>query len=291
MASARFSIVIPTRNRDDVLVRCLEHLERQRGSIPVEIIVTDDGVSASTQHMIASTFPGVRWTAGPQRGPAANRNSGAALAVGEFIVFLDDDVEPDPNLIASYSAAIVSIANVYEGRTTCRAGLRSPLEHAPMNDTGGCLWSCNMMVRRTFWESFGGFDEDFPYPHMEDVAFRDLLIRAGEKILFVPGAVVDHPPRRLPAGRVLALSHESHFIYQYKYFGTQPGVSDFLALLFRTRMGRILAHPPSRDTALALASLCSEAWHTLRRWHGWDRKWRDARGSALKIPPAPTPRR
>jgi GT2 family glycosyltransferase len=241
--------------------------------------------------MIASTFPGVRWTAGPQRGPAANRNRGAALAAGEFIVFLDDDVEPDPNLIASYSAAIASTVNVYEGRTTCRAGLRSPLEHAPMNDTGGCLWSCNMMVRRTFWESFGGFDEDFPYPHMEDVAFRDLLIRAGEKILFVPGAVVDHPPRRLPAGRVLALSHESHFIYQYKYFGTQPGVSDFLALLFRTRMGRILAHPPSRDTALALASLCSEAWHTLRRWHGWDRKWRDARGSALKIPPAPTPRR
>jgi GT2 family glycosyltransferase len=286
MVPARFSVVIPTRNRDDLLARCLANLQSQRGDRPIEIIVTDDGASPVTQRLIASNFPGVRWTAGPQRGPAANRNHGASLATGELILFLDDDVEPEEGLIAGYQAAVVDTVNVYEGRTTCRAGLHSPLEHAPVNETGGYLWSCNMMVRRTFWESFGGFDEDFPYPHLEDVAFRERLREAGEKMVFVPGATVDHPPRRVPDGRVIALRHEALFVYHYKYLGGPPSWKEFVVLSIRVRMRRILGHPPSRDTALALASMCSEAWHTFTRWNAWDRKWRDRRGQ----PKIATPR-
>jgi GT2 family glycosyltransferase len=282
MIVPKFSIVIPTRRRDEVLYRCLDSLHKQVGNAPVEIIVTDDAGSELTRQMIASAFAGVRWIPGPQRGPAANRNRGAALATGEFIIFLDDDVKPEAELISSYQAAIVSDVNVYEGRTTCQAGLHSPMEHAPVNETGGWLWSCNLMVRRSFWELFGGFDEDFPYPHLEDVAFRERLREAGESIVFVPGATVDHPPRRGPSGRTLALRHESHFIYQYKYVGVQPSLSEFATLFVRARMRRILGHPPSRDTLEALVSMCSEAWHTVTRWHEWDLKWKDRRKARTK---------
>jgi GT2 family glycosyltransferase len=276
-----FSIVIPTKNRDETLSRCLANLQNQRGDVATEIIVTDDGSSGSTQSMIASAFPSVRWTAGPQRGPAANRNHGASLATSEFIIFLDDDVEPELDLISAYRVAVVPSVNVYEGRTTCRAGLQSPLEHAPVNETGGWLWSCNMMVRRTFWESFGGFDEDFPYPHMEDVAFRERLREAGQRFVFVPAATVDHPPRRLPSGRVLARHHESYVVYHYKYLGSPPSLSGFAGFIARHRMRRILGHPPSRDTALAVVSLCAEAWFTITNWHYWNRKWR----GRLKVTP------
>jgi GT2 family glycosyltransferase len=288
MTAARFSIVIPTRNRDEILARCLLNLHRQRENIPIEIIVTDDGTSPATRQMLESTFPSVRWTAGPRRGPAANRNHGASLTTGEFIIFLDDDVEPEPELISGYQTAIVADVNVYEGRTTCRAGLHSPLELAPVNLTGGWLWSCNMMVRRDFWQAFGGFDEDFPYPHLEDVAFRERLREAGQTFLFVPGATVDHPPRRIPPGRVLALRHEAHFIYHYKYLGSQPSPSEFAALFVRVRLRQILNHSPSRDTALALGSMCSEAWHTLTNWRAWDRKWRDRRRGPFKASDAGT---
>jgi GT2 family glycosyltransferase len=273
----KVSIVIPTRNRDQTLARCLMGLTKQSGGIPVQIIVTDDGASASTKEMIASAFPGMEWTAGPQRGPAANRNHGASLATGDFIVFLDDDVEPEAELLTGYLAAVVPEVNVYEGRTTCKAGVHSALEHAPANETGGSLWSCNMMVRRAFWLSFGGFDEDFPYPHMEDVAFRERLKEAGETFLFVPAASVDHPPRRRPSGRALARLNESHFIYHYKYVGSKPSWSEFSAFLVRHRMRPILSCRPNRDTALALLSLCSELWHTSIHWQSWDRKWRDRR--------------
>jgi GT2 family glycosyltransferase len=279
MIAAQFSIVVPTRARAESLALCLEKLRPQLAEVVAEVIVTDDGGSADVKRMIESRFGFARWTPGPQRGPAANRNHGAALSEGEFILFLDDDVEPSPNLLASYRAAIQPAVNVYEGRTTCQAGLRSPLEHAPINETGGCLWSCNMMVRKSFWSSFGGFDEDFPYPHLEDVVFRERLEKAGERVAFVARAWVDHPPRRLPAGATLARQHESYFVYQYKYLSKRPSVDAFFRHLVGHRVRNILRYPVSRDSALALGSMCAEGWYVMRHWRQWDDKWRARLGA------------
>jgi GT2 family glycosyltransferase len=276
---AQFSIVIPTRARARDLALCLEKLRSQVEREAAQVIVSDDGVSAEVRQMIESRFTFAVWTPGPQRGPAANRNHGASLSRGEFILFLDDDVEPSPDLLAGYRAAIRPEVNVYEGRTTCRAGIRSPLELAPVNETGGCLWSCNMMVRKSFWDRFGGFDEDFPFPHLEDVVFRERLEKAGEPMVFVPAAAVDHPPRRLPAAAVLARHHESYFVYRYKYCSEGPSVGDFFGALVRHRLRNILRYRPSRDSAIALGSMCVESWHILKHWQGWDQKWRPRRGA------------
>lgn len=268
------SVVIPTRLRDDALARCLENLRPQLAGGAAEVIVTDDGTTDSTRQMIESRFAFARWTQGPRRGPAANRNHGASLATGEFLLFMDDDVEPSPNLLASYRAAVKPDVSVYEGRTTCREGLHSPLEHSPVNEDGGRLWSCNMMLRKALWKSFGGFDEAFPYPHMEDVAFRDSLLALHEQILFIPEAVVDHPPRRLPGPKALALQHESYFVYHYKYLGRPPSLPEFLSVFSRHRLGSIFSYRVGRDSAVALGSMGVELFHVLRNWRGWDRKWR-----------------
>jgi GT2 family glycosyltransferase len=268
------SVVIPTRSRDEALARCLENLRPQIVGGAAEVIVTDDGTTESTRKMIESRFDFARWTQGPRRGPAANRNHGASLATGEFVLFLDDDVEPSPNLLTSYRAAVKPGVDVYEGRTTCRVGLRSPLEDSPVNEDGGCLWSCNMMLRRSLWSSFGGFDEAFPYPHMEDVAFRDSLTEIHAQILFVPAAVVDHPPRRQQGPKALALHHESYFVYHYKYLGRPPSLQEFLSIFTRHRLGGIFSYRFGRDSALALGSMGVELFHVLRNWRSWDRKWR-----------------
>lgn len=285
MSGSRLSVVIPTRARDQALARCLSLLEAQAVSSNAEIIVTDDGLSETTRRMIEARFPFAAWTSGPQRGPAANRNQGASRATGDFIVFLDDDVEPSPDLLAAYTAAIRSDVNVYEGRTTCRAGIRSPLEQAPVNETGGWLWSCNMMVRCNFWRAFGGFDEDFRYPHLEDVIFRERLRASDEPIFFVPTASVDHPPRRRPSARTLAYHNEGYFIYQYKYLGTSPSMRVFFGELIRHRLRNVLRHRLSADSAVALGSMCIEVCHILARWHRWDRRWRGTKGAATLASP------
>lgn len=270
----KISIVIPTRRRDETLARCLEALRPQLVSGQDEVIVSDDGVAESTRQMIETRFPFARWVAGPQRGPAANRNHGASLAGGDFILFLDDDVEPGGELLASYRAAVRPDVDVYEGRTTCRAGLKSPLQDSPTNETGGFLWSCNLMMRATFWRSFGGFDELFPYPHLEDVAYHHRITKAGVKTLFVSGATVDHPPRPVPPAEVIAKHQESYFVYCYKYLHQTPSRRTLMSLLVRHRLGAIRQYPASRDSVTALRSLCVEAVLILKNWSAWDKKWR-----------------
>jgi GT2 family glycosyltransferase len=275
----QLSVIIPTRNRDQALQRCLTLLASQVDAA-VEVIVTDDGRSVTTQAMVQSQFPFARWIAGPQRGPASNRNHGAAQARGDFLLFLDDDVEPAAELIAGYRSSLRPDVSVYEGRTTCRAGVRSPLEQAPINETGGWLWSCNMMVRRDLWESVGGFDEDFRYPHMEDVVFRERIKASGQRILFVPGATVDHPPRRMPPARVLANYNEAYFIYQYKYRDRAPSLPRFLGEFLPHRVRTVLRFRLGRDSVVALGAMGVETLHILAHWREWHRRWAPARGTA-----------
>jgi GT2 family glycosyltransferase len=282
MSPKVFSIVIPTRRRDETLRRCLTLLAPQLDDA-VEVIVTDDGRSDSTRALIASEFPFATWTPGPQRGPGANRNHGASLARGEYILFVDDDVEPAAGFLAGYRSSLRDDVSVYEGRTTCRAGLHSPLEHAPINETGGWLWSCNMMVRRSLWESIGGFDEDFRFPHLEDVVLRERIKQMGARMLFVPAATVDHPPRRLAPPHVLAQYHEADFIYEYKYLGRAPSVPRFFAGFLRHRAAMVMRHRLSLDSVVAFRDILAESFHILGHWRAWHRRWAAAKRAPVEL--------
>lgn len=188
------SIIIPTCNRPRQLARCLESL----GSQP-EIIVTDDSCDDTTRQLIAEQFPAVRWTPGPRRGPAANRNHGARQATGEWLAFVDDDCEPQPGWIGSLAAA-ASDSDVVEGRTLAPGASDSPFEEHIENPRGGLLWSCNLAVRRDVFQRLHGFDEDFAIAGGEDMEFAWRVQKAGLRVHFAPVALVHHPPRYIGWG-------------------------------------------------------------------------------------------
>jgi len=165
------------------------------GGGKVEVIVTDDGGGDESKEVVAPYHEWARWVAGPRRGPAANRNSGARHAKGKWLVYIDDDCIPKANLLVAYAGALSDDYLVYEGKTTCEEWRNSPLETAPTNETGGYLWSCNMVVRTDFFIEIGGFDERFPFAGGEDVEFRERLVVLSKPFKWVPEAVVDHPPR------------------------------------------------------------------------------------------------
>ncbi len=84
------TLTIPTRNRCDILRECL--LAALRQSVPVEIIVMDDGSTDQTEEMMRTEFPQVRYERlqGPN-GPCVLRNLGAKLATAEILFPIDDD--------------------------------------------------------------------------------------------------------------------------------------------------------------------------------------------------------
>ncbi len=186
----KFSVVIPTCRRPDMLARCLRPLD----GAEAEILVSDDSDDDRTRDLLAREFPKVRWLQGPRRGPAANRNCGAHAATGEWLAFVDDDCEPQAGWLEGLAQAIGD-ADVIEGRVIAPGATDSPFEEHVENLRGGVLWSCNLAVRRDVFERLGGFDEGFREAGGEDMEFAWRVARANLRVKFAPGALVHHPPR------------------------------------------------------------------------------------------------
>ncbi|HYO07471.1 MAG TPA: glycosyltransferase [Tepidisphaeraceae bacterium] len=279
MPDPLFTIVVPTRHRNAELARCLDRLAPGAQALPAEryeVIVTDDGSSRTAEALVRETYPWAKWLAGPQRGPAANRNAGAARASGEFIVFTDDDCLPSPQWLASFAASLQPGVDLYEGKTTCAAGLNPLVEEAPVNLHGGCLWSCNLAVRKSAFAALGGFDEDFPLPWCEDLEFGDRAKSAGYRCQFIAGAAVDHPPRPRPPGRKDGMRWESRVLLWYKQGHVGSPWSWLPVHLAKVRLARILAQPAGWHSAVALGSFASELTHVLAHLSRWERKHRPA---------------
>jgi GT2 family glycosyltransferase len=193
-----FSVIIPTCHRNADLALCLDCLapgEQSLLSEAYEVIVTDDGRDSTAEAMIRDRYPWAKWTQGPRRGPAANRNHGARQAQGEWLVFTDDDCLPTREWLSAFADS-VNAADVLEGLTRADRERKSYAEEAPINLTGGYLWSCNFAIKKNVFEAVGGFDEKFPAPAMEDCDLRENLREAGIPLLFIESAVVIHPWRQ-----------------------------------------------------------------------------------------------
>jgi glycosyltransferase involved in cell wall biosynthesis len=90
------SVIVPAYQAEVYLDEALDSAFAQDYDV-LEVIVVDDGSTDRTAE-IAASFP-VRLLRRTHRGPAAARNSGIAVAAGEFITILDsDDIWPTDRL-------------------------------------------------------------------------------------------------------------------------------------------------------------------------------------------------
>ncbi len=190
------SVVIPTYN---LLEECIKALDPavQNPSCNYEVIVSDDKVPSDAKKMIDQKYPWAIWVEGPHKGVAANRNNGVKYAKGDWIVFIDNDCIPSIDLINTYVKAIEENPEtlVFEGRISADRKRMHFLEEAPLNETGGYFWTCNVMIQKFYFENIlKGFDENF-YMYREDVDIRERIKLDRQPILFVKDAYVIHPWR------------------------------------------------------------------------------------------------
>ncbi len=91
-------VIIPTRNRADLLHNALEALSRQT-RMPDEVIVVDNGSSDHTCQVVGQ-FSGllpIRYLFESTPGAGQARNTGIRHASSDVLAFTDDDCIPDEN--------------------------------------------------------------------------------------------------------------------------------------------------------------------------------------------------
>lgn len=94
----RVSVIIPTYNRQDHIVQCIDSILAQT-ILPHEIIVVDDGSTDNTVALLQQYKRSmVRYIKLEHKGlPAFPRNEGMHIATGEYIAFCDSDDMWFPN--------------------------------------------------------------------------------------------------------------------------------------------------------------------------------------------------
>ena len=193
------SVIVPTCNRNDLLRKCLDNLIPEFQTIDsfiYEIIVTDDSKVNNEVGMLMTEYPFVHFVEGPKKGPAANRNSGAKHAKGEWLIFIDDDCQPDKDILKTYYEEIIKgDYDAFEGYINADRAQERYDEQSPLNISGGCFWSCNIAVNKEIYNSIGGFDEGFPFPALEDTDLYHRL-KLVAKTAFLEKAKVIHPWRK-----------------------------------------------------------------------------------------------
>lgn len=117
------SIIVPTKNEEKNIERCLKSIKAQSYR-NLEIIVVDNNSSDRTVE-IAKKYTGKIFLKGPER--STQRNFGASKAEGKYLIFLDADMQMQKKVVeecvtAEKKAVILSEAVV--GKTyleKCRA--------------------------------------------------------------------------------------------------------------------------------------------------------------------------
>ena len=265
------SVVIPTCNRNDLLSKCLDVLapDVQKTAFEYEIIVTDDSKDGAAQLLITQHYSWAKWVEGPRRGPASNRNNGARNAKGEWIVFIDDDCVPDTDMLLSYADAIANNSDVEVIEGVIYSDEVIPLLYtAPVNLTGGYLWSCNFGIKAKAFFDIGCFDENYKYPNLEDNDLHKRLQQAGYKILFGSKVKVYHPIRPVASPKKYAMYHES-WLYYHKKFNDEKTVRDLLLTIARNRVRTIMRSPKSFASVKALFLMIEELFFTWRNSKKW----------------------
>jgi GT2 family glycosyltransferase len=195
---------VPTYGRDDVLVETLMRIFALNPPAP-EIIVVDQTQKHSSQvysdldawHALGR----IRWLR--QKNPSIPKamNRGLVEATHSFVLFLDDDIIPDSELIEAHANALEETgAALIAGRVVqpWQVGRNLSDEGAFHFASLRPAWISDFMggnfsIRRDTAIQLGGFDEHFvrvAYNFESEFAHR--LRRAGHRIYYEPAALIHH---------------------------------------------------------------------------------------------------
>lgn len=203
MVQPFLSIIVPVHNGAATLVSCLGAIVASQDP-SWELIVVNDA-STDSSLLIAQEIGATIVNLPIQQGPAAARNSGAQIAQGEYLCFIDADCEVNaatfPRLvqILKQNPEIAAVFGSYDDapKATSFVAQYKNLSHHYVHQTAkeeaSTFWAGCGAIQRSIFLRIGGFDVDlFPRPSVEDIDLGYRLRLAGYQIHLAKEVQVKH---------------------------------------------------------------------------------------------------
>lgn len=197
------SIIIPVYNGGAQFKRCLNAIE-QSTFTNWELIVVDDG-STDGSDALARDFGARLFATRGQLGPAAARNSGAKIARGQYLFFLDADCEVHPDTLARIARIfkadpqLDALFGSYDDAPSAPnfisqyKNLFHHYVHQRGQEEASTFWTGCGAIKRSRFLALGGFDlQRYQRPSIEDIDLGYRLKRAGGRIKLVKQVQVKH---------------------------------------------------------------------------------------------------
>ncbi|MCL4418056.1 MAG: glycosyltransferase [Actinobacteria bacterium] len=249
------STVITTKNEEEVLERLLRSLIDQSYT-NIEIILVDNNSSDDTLK-IAQKFKKVKiYQYGPER--SAQRNFGAGKSKGEYLLFLDADMELTPSVIqncvqviteGNFSGVVIpeeSIASSFWGKIKA-------YERSFYSDKGDPVTDAARFFKKEVFVKAGGYDESITGP--EDWDLPDRIRESGYKIGRSSVKIYHHEHNisllNLFKKKFYYGLNAHRYLQKHNIPLMGPKTIYFLRPLFYKNWKRLVAHP-----VLAVAMVC-----------------------------------
>lgn len=209
------SIVIPTLDHLEDVVLTLDSIAATKEKTPFEVILVDDCSTIEVSSLF-QTIRGIRLvTHVENQGFAGACESGIKHSKGKYVLLLNNDVE----VVSGWLDALASVLEV--DATVGAVGSMLIRPDNRLQEAGVIVWSdgtgwqvghgespfdprfrtqrivdycsgASLLVRRSTWDSIGGFDPRFRPAYYEDTDFCFQVAQRGEKVVYVPRSVVFH---------------------------------------------------------------------------------------------------
>ncbi|HUQ19692.1 MAG TPA: glycosyltransferase [Gemmatimonadaceae bacterium] len=254
----QLSVIIPSYKRHEPLELCLEDLAVQhvvaRDAFEVVCVLQTypDGSTEKIRKRFGDRLQLQIADFPSGLGTSRARNTGLAMARGEIVAFLDDDVRLPPTWVADMirfydDAALGGVGgfvdhpghyNLARNTVYRLLGLTSnrykidwggfnvgPANHPSEDQRAEWLSGGNMSFRRKAIQSVGGFDEALGSFWHEDVDVAHRVARSGWKVISSRKLAVDHFPstiNRPPLHAQMRERERSRVLFVWKAIGKQP---------------------------------------------------------------------
>lgn len=215
---------------------------------PSQVIVSDDGCDPRTRAVCAAAELGVVYTAGPQRGLAANRNHALSHVDAAAVLFLDDDCLLRPGFLSVALACMSSHEKVHGAGRVIVTGVETNngrIVHAAAQSFLGfqqCPYGpgerlTSIVINATVFPrglfDTLQFDDQIRYGY-EEVDLASRAVASGYEIIECVEAVNDHHPSprgRTDYSRAMVASRLFVTLKRYALTERRPGRAAAFALI------------------------------------------------------------